>query len=152
MGNRRLALVVALFAATGVHGQTSLRVVSGTVTNPSGSVAPGVHVSLTQTLSRVRRTTISNGAGIFRFDAVAPGLHELKATRSGFSAFVATGLPVEANRTVVIDVHLGLGAEADTVQVSAQAEAYAVLDAPLRGGTFLRREVSELPLRNPYRW
>ena len=146
MGTPRFILVAALFVAAGAHGQTSLGAVSGTVSDPVGSMVPGAQVSLTQIATRVRRTARSNGAGIYRIDAVAPGVYELRATQPGFSAFVATEFPIEANRTVVIDVHLELGAEADSVQVSALADASTVRDAPLRGGNFLAREVSELPL------
>jgi len=137
MGTPRIILVAALFVTGSAHGQTSLGAVSGTVTDPVGSMVPGARVSLTQMETRVRRTAASNGAGIYRFDAVAPGLYELRATQPGFSAFVATEFPIEANRTVVIDVHLQLGAEADSVQVSALADASTVRDAPLRGGNFL---------------
>ena len=146
MGTPRFILVAALFVAAGAHGQTSLGSISGTVTDPAGSVVPGVHVLLTQIETRVRRTARSNGAGIYRIDAVAPGVYEFRATQPGFSAFVATEFPIEANRTMVIDVHLELGAEADSVQVSALADTSTVRDAPLRGGNFLAREVSELPL------
>jgi len=61
--------------AAGAHGQTSLGAISGTVTDPAGSLVPGVHVSLTQMETRVRRTAVSNGAGIYRFDAVVPGVY-----------------------------------------------------------------------------
>ncbi|HTS58641.1 MAG TPA: carboxypeptidase-like regulatory domain-containing protein, partial [Terriglobales bacterium] len=94
MGTPRFILVAALFVAAGAHGQTSLGAISGTVTDPAGSVVAGVHVLLTQIETRVRRTARSNGAGIYRFDAVAPGLYELRATQPGFSAFVATEFPI----------------------------------------------------------
>jgi hypothetical protein len=100
----------------------------------------------------VRRAAATNEAGIYRFDAVDLGAYELKVTHPGFQAFVATQLGVEANRSSVVDVRLELGSEAIEVTVSAEAEAVTLRDGPLRGGNFLRREVSQLPLAdlNPF--
>jgi hypothetical protein len=109
-------------------------------------------IALTHIGTSVRRTATTNEAGIYRFDAVDLGTYELKVTQPGFNAFVATGLGLEANRSSVMDVRLELGSEATAVQVSAEAEALAVRDGPLRGGNFLPREVSQLPLvdLNPF--
>jgi len=126
--------------------------VSGTVSDPSSAVVSGAGVALTNTATGVRRTTTTNEAGIYRFDAVDLGTYQLRITHAGFKAFLATELGVEANRTSIMDVRLELGSEAIAVQVSAEADALAVRDGPLRGGNFLPRQVSQLPLTdlNPF--
>src|SRR5215475_13096369 len=93
-------LAVLLLAVT-AQAQTSRGTVSGTVVDPSGAVVGGARVALTHTGTGVQRSTTSNGAGIYRFDAVDLGAYELKVTHPGFNAFLATGLSVEANRTTV---------------------------------------------------
>ena len=144
-------LTAAFVLAIAAQGQTSRGTVSGTVTDPSGAVVAGASVVLTQTATGVRRSAATNEAGIYRFDAVDLGVYELKVTHPGFNAFLATGLGVEANRTAVIDPKLEVGSEAIAVQVSAEAEAVMVRDGPLRGGNFVPRQVSQLPMigRNP---
>ncbi len=140
----RLAAVFALTVAA--FAQTSRGTVSGTVMDSSGAVVPGASVTVIGTETGTRRSTFSNEAGIYRFDAVDLGLYEIKITHPGFKAFVSTGLGVEANRTTMIDAKLEVGSEEIAVQVSAAAEAAIVRDAPLRGGNFLPRQISELPL------
>ena len=139
-------LAAATILAAVAQAQTSRGTVAGTVTDPTGAVVSGANVLLTHTQTGVRRSTTSNDAGIYRFDAVDLGVYELKVKQSGFKLFVATGLGVEANRTATIDPRLELGSEATAVQVSAEAESMTVRDSPLRGGNFLPRQVSQLPL------
>src|SRR5262245_42974380 len=141
---RALAAIVAL--ALVANAQTSRGTVSGTVTDPTGAVVTRASIVLTRSETAGRRVVDTNEAGIYRFDAVDLGAYELSASRSGFKPFLATGLRVEANRTATIDVRLELGSEAATVQVSAAAEALTVRDGPMRGGNFLPRQVSQLPL------
>ena len=139
-------LATGLLLAVTVQGQTSRGTVSGTVTDPSGALVAGATVALKHATTGVRRSVTSNEAGIYRFDAVDLGVYEFKVTHPGFQAFLASGFGVEANRTIVIDARLEVGSEATAIQVSAEGETLIVRDGPLRGGNFLPRQVSQLPL------
>ena len=152
MDRRIWPFAAALILAAAARGQTSRGAVSGAITDLSGAAVARATVALTHTETGVRRSATSNEAGIYRFDAVDLGIHELKVTHPGFNAFVATRLGVEANRNTVMDVRLELGSETNAVRVSAEATALTVRDGPLRGGNFLPREVSQLPLvdLNPF--
>src|SRR5207245_1320116 len=110
---RSFAAVLTL--AVAAQAQTSRGTVSGTVTDPSGAVVTRASVALTHTETGVRLTGTTNEAGIYRFDAVDLGTHELRVTHPGFNAFLATELGVEANRTTVLDVRLEVGSEATAV-------------------------------------
>jgi hypothetical protein len=145
-------LAAVLILAVAAQAQTSRGTVTGTVMDPSGAIVPGASVALTNTETGVRLAAAANEAGIYRFDAVDLGTYELRVDYPGFTAFLATGLGVQANRTTVIDVRLKLGSETTAVQVSAEAEALTVRDGPLRGGNFLPQQVSQLPLvdLNPF--
>jgi len=152
MRTRIESLAAAVVLAAAMQAQTSRGTVSGTVLDPSGAVVTGAAVVLTNTQTGVRRSATSNDAGIYRFDAVDLGVYELRVTHAGFKAFLATGLGVQANLTTTIDPRLELGSETIAVQVSAEAEALMVRDGPQRGGNFVPRQVSQLPLigRNPF--
>ena len=138
--------MAALALAATLQGQTSRGTVSGAVTDSSGAVVTGARVVVTQSATGARRTALSNEAGLYRFDAVDPGTYDVRVTRLGFNAFVATGIAVEANRTTVTDVPLELGSERTAVQVNSETQPLVVRDGPLRGGNFLPREISQLPL------
>src|SRR5262245_35762755 len=72
------------------EAQTSRGTISGTVTDGSGAVIAGAKLVLKHAETGVHRSTLSNDAGIYRFDAVDLGIHELRATHPGFKLFVAT--------------------------------------------------------------
>ncbi len=138
-------MTAGLLLAFLAHAQTSRGTVSGTVTDPSGSTVAGASVELLKIATGSRRTATTNGAGIYRFEAVDLGGYTLKIAHAGFKSFEAVDLGVEANRTAVMDIGLELGSEAVTIQVSASAEPLT-RDGPLRGGNFSATQVSQLPL------
>src|SRR5712691_10298051 len=100
----KLAAVFAMAAAA--YGQTSRGTVTGTIIDASGAVIGGARVVLTGTETGVRRSTLSNEAGIYRFDAMDLGMYELGVTHAGFRPFLSTGISVEANRVTSFDPRL----------------------------------------------
>jgi hypothetical protein len=140
----QLAPVLALAAAA--HAQTSRGAVTGTVIDASGAIVPKARANLVGTETGLQWSTISNQTGIYRFDAVDPGIYELRVTHPGFRPFLSTGIGVEANRVSTIDPRLELGASETAIEVSGEPIEMLVRDSPLRGGNFLPREVRDLPL------
>jgi hypothetical protein len=142
----RWPFAAALLLTVGMQAQTSRGTLSGTVTDPSGAVVGRASLTLKHTETGVRLATTTNQAGIYRFDAVDPGTYELGVTHPGFRSFVATGIGVEANRVTTFDPRLEVGASETAIEVSGQSTGILVKDGPLRGGNFLPRQVSQLPL------
>ncbi len=138
-------IAASLLLGVLAQAQTSRGTVTGAVTDPSEAVVAGASVELRRIATGVRRVAITNGAGIYRFDAVDLGTYDLKITHAGFNSFAASGLGVEANRTAIMDIRLELGREAVTIQVSADTATLAK-DGPLRGGNFSAAQVNQLPL------
>ncbi len=126
--------------------QTSRGGVVGTVTDVSGAVVARAEVFLTHTYTGVVRSTITNEAGIYRFDAVDLGIYTLRVTKPGFRPFLSTGLGVEANRATTLDAKLEVGDVQTAVEVNAEAAELLAKDGPLRGGNLQGEEVSKLPL------
>ena len=71
IGQIAAGLLLAVFA----QAQTSRGTVSGTVTDPSASVVAGASVELLQIATGLRRMATTNGAGIYRFEAVDLGTY-----------------------------------------------------------------------------
>ena len=132
--------------ATAAISQTSRGTVTGTVLDASGAVAPKARVSLTGVDTGIRLSTYSNQAGVYRFDAVDPGIYELNVTHAGFRTYVASGIGVEANRVTTLDPRLEVGTADTRVEVSANSSEALIKDGPLRGGNFQPHEVQDLPL------
>jgi outer membrane receptor protein involved in Fe transport len=114
--------------------------------DPSGAVVARASVALTNTETGVRLGTTTNDAGIYRFDAVDLGTYTLGVTHPKFRPYLATGISVEANRVNTLDPRLEVGTSETAIEVKGESSAVLVKDSPLRGGNFVPRQVSQLPL------
>jgi len=120
--------------------------VTGTVLDASDAVVAGAQLILTGEETGIRRSTESNAAGVYRFDAVDLGMYDLEVNHPGFRAYAAKGIAVEANRVTTRDPKLEVGADADRIEVNAASSELLTKDSPLRGGNFQSREARDLPL------
>jgi hypothetical protein len=75
MSRRIAAFAAALALSVAAQAQTSRGTVSGIVSDPTGAIIPGATIVLTHTQTGVRRSTRSNEAGIYQFDAVDLGMY-----------------------------------------------------------------------------
>ncbi|HXG91499.1 MAG TPA: carboxypeptidase regulatory-like domain-containing protein [Blastocatellia bacterium] len=148
-----LSMILLLVAnAIPVFGQTSRGTVTGVVTDPQGAVIAGATAELTNKQTNQTRTTTTNDAGIYRFDAVDLGIYDLKITAQGFKAYTATGIEIQANRIATFDVRLETGGTEVVVEVNAGTEEILQKSDAVRGGNFDHRQVTQLPTatNNPY--
>src|SRR5262249_41071718 len=95
--------LVMLFACVNVWSQSTAQI-SGTVTDPSGAVLPGVQITATQTDTGIVRTTISDEAGVYALPNLALGPYRLEASLPGFRTFVQIGIVLQVNTNPVINV------------------------------------------------
>jgi hypothetical protein len=146
MGTHVWKMTAVFELAAAAYGQTSRGTVTGTIIDASGAVVAAARVVLTGTETGARRSTVSNEAGVYRFDAVDLGLYGLEVTHAGFRTFLSSGIGVEANRVTTVDPRLEVGASEIAIEVSGESSDLLVKDSPLRGGNFLPREVRDLPL------
>ena len=99
--SRLLALVFLLSAST-ILAQSTAGEISGVVTDPSGSVVPGVSVSLTNPSTNTTRSVKTNESGLYVIPAIQPAVYDLKVELSGFRAIerkeitVQVGSPIES--------------------------------------------------------
>ncbi len=85
MCNRLLIGVVLLLTLSlPASAQTPSGEISGTILDSSGSVLPGVRVTLTNEATNAVRLTQSNDSGAYVFPAVPPGNYALKVELEGF--------------------------------------------------------------------
>jgi hypothetical protein len=137
---------VLVFAAVFAHAQTSRGALTGTVLDSSGARIPSASLELTGVATGVRLSSVSNQAGVYRFDAVDPGLYSLAVAHAGFKTFVAHKIAIEANRAATIDPKLEVGDALTRIDVDAESSELLTRDGPLRGGNFDSREAADLPL------
>lgn len=139
-----LLLLAALCATS--NAQTSRGTLTGIVTDSSNALVVDATVRLTETATGVSRQTTTNGAGLYRFDAVDLGTYKLTVEAKGFSTQSQTGIQIQAARTLNIDFSLKAGS-AEIVTVEANAGQIQLdTSEQTRGAHFESQTIQDLPI------
>lgn len=112
-------LVSAAPAGAQISGTATLR---GTVMDPSGGVLPGVTVTLTNQGTRGSRDTTSDDRGGYVFGSIFSGTYTLKGELQGFKTYEQPNIIISPGDTRGVDISLEVGAQTETVTVTAQRE------------------------------
>ncbi len=95
--------------------------ISGTVTDPTGAVMPGVSVVALDTDTGIQTTTQTNAAGFYNFPALPTGHYEIRITETGFEEYRQTGLVIDVNTALRIDATMKVGSVNQEVSVTSTA-------------------------------
>jgi hypothetical protein len=122
---RRLILRAAaslLFVAAPVaFGQLAgSGTINGTIVDPSGSVVPGVTVTIHNSETGVDRKTESNDAGLYTAAFLSPGHYDVQAAKAGFSTLLRKELVLQVGQTLTADFALTVETAQTQVTVSAE--------------------------------
>jgi hypothetical protein len=91
--------------------------ITGTVTDGTGAVLPGVTVAISGAALMGTREAATDAVGLFRFPALEPGDYTLVLTRAGFNTVRRDAIPVGVGATVTVDVALEVAGLRDSVRV-----------------------------------
>jgi protocatechuate 3,4-dioxygenase beta subunit len=80
-----LAILLAFTGLNAAAQSTSSGTVSGQVTDPQGAALTGAEVRMTDPLTNITRTTLTNDAGRFSFIGVTPSVYDFVVSKPGFS-------------------------------------------------------------------
>src|SRR5215470_6571896 len=97
---------ILLLLMSSATAQTSRGTLTGTVRDSSNAVINNASVTITQADTNVSRTTTTNDAGIFRFDAVDLGTYTVSVQAAGFTSETKTGVVIQAAHTADLDFSL----------------------------------------------
>jgi outer membrane receptor protein involved in Fe transport len=119
--------------------------ISGTVTDDSGAVLPGVTVQAANQATAQVRSATSGSDGFYTLPLLPPGLYRVSATLTGFSPLTREGVRVRVSETARVDLGLKVGQVAETVVVQADAPLVETSNATL-GIVIDEKKVVDLPL------
>ena len=135
-----LSLMMTGMAFADVTGR-----ISGTVTDPSGSVVANAAVRVVNAETGVTQTTHSDAQGFYSFPALAVGHYNLSVLQRGFSEFRETNLNIDVNASLSLNVKLQLGQQ--TQQVTVDASPVQVETASTQmGEAILSNKMEAVPL------
>jgi hypothetical protein len=91
--------------------------ISGVITDPSGALVPGVTVVATALSTNIQYTAVTDSAGFYVFPVLNVDHYNITVSQKGFRDFLETGVSVNTNSAVRIDVKLEVGTISNTVEV-----------------------------------
>ena len=143
---RYLCVLGLLLCATAVAAPVAAQSagVSGTISDQSGGVLPGVSVTLLHRDQGWSRETITNDEGRYAFPILVPGRYSLKAVLSGFAPAEVSELVLNVGDEQSINIRLAIAGFGETVTVAAQITR--VPTSPAVSTVVDRQFVSNLPL------
>lgn len=143
-----LLLVLTTFA----FGQAESGQISGTVTDPSGAVLPGITVTVKNVDRGLTRASTTTPNGSYIVTGLPPGNYDVEIQTSNFAPFRKSVEVTVAGRATV-DATLALAGTSTVVQVTAEsAEAQVDTQDQTLSNIVTSTQVSSLPslTRNPY--
>ncbi len=137
-------IVVAAILVVPAAGYAQEAVLSGTVTDSTGSVLPGVAVKAVHEASGNSFEGISDQRGVYRIQ-VRTGTYQLSAELSGFTTVTRSGLQILVGQTAVVNLQMSPGSLTEAVTVTGQSPLLETTTSSL-GGNVDPKQVQELPV------
>jgi hypothetical protein len=141
-------LCVTLFFAMQYIAHTQTRdtaALFGTVTDNQGAGIAGASLTLTTVNTGQVRTAAAGANGEYQFNALPVGGYSLAVEQPSFRRYQRTGVLLQANENVKVDIQLELGDVQTVVNVVGSASQVETRAATLKD-TVDRARVVELPL------
>ena len=135
-------LVLIPLRASAQSGTAGL---TGTVTDTSGTVMAGVRIVVIEPATGFARETQTNATGNYSVPGLRPGTYDVEATRDGFRKFTQAGFRIEVSQVARLDIQLGIGALAETVEVRGRTQLLETEGGTL-GAVIDTQKITELPL------
>ncbi len=93
--------------------------ITGIVTDPAGAAVMGAKIILTQVATGETVTTATGPEGTYVFPSLRPAEYSLSSTSAGFSKFKQTGIVLQADAALTINIGLKLGSISESVTIEA---------------------------------
>ena len=95
--------------------------INGTVTDPSGGVIAGAHVTVTNEATHTGQESTTNSSGDYTVPGLLAGQYTVSVQASGFGPFSAAGVVLRVAQKQRVDAKLVVGQEKTQVDVSADS-------------------------------
>ena len=121
-----VVLLLGFSTSTLAQGNATL---SGTVTDSTGAVIPGVVVTATNETTGMVTTRMTNERGTFEFTRLPPGLYTLTTEVPGFETGIYSDVELRAEEPALLNFTLQLGAVDTVVVVGTRGEPRSVTES-----------------------
>jgi hypothetical protein len=137
---------LSVLACTSIAlGQTVTGAVAGEVTDSTGAVIAGAHVTAHNLDTAVDTSTTTNSVGIYRIEFLPIGHYQISVQANGFNTTTLPPFVLEVLQTATFNVKLAVGSSTATVSVTAAAPILNT-NSPTLDTTFTANTVANMPL------
>src|SRR2546426_819820 len=140
-----LCMAAVMFSTTALAQQRASAGVYGSVVDSQGAIIPGAKVSLLHVSTNQVRNSTTDPTGEFLFPLLPVGEYRITVEQSGFKRYEQTGLLLQVNDNVKVDVRLEGGELSTSVTFGAWGTTVETTNPPKKEGVASRR-VAALPL------
>jgi hypothetical protein len=137
--------LVLTFVSSTVLGQAVNATLLGTVTDSSGAVVIGAKVKVTEMRTGLERAGVTNASGNYEFVDLPPGQYEVAVEQKGFKKAVRSGIDLQVNSDIRVNVDLQPGSAEQVVEVTGQGPILETDRADV-SQKIETRQVTDLPL------
>ena len=144
----RAAVMLAAFGGAAVApaaAQGTTASISGVVTDNTRAAVPGVTVTVRSVDTGQSRAIVTDGAGRYRAEALAPGKYDVTAELSGFRTAEFKGIPLTIGQNAALDILLQIGELTEKVTVTGEATTVKTRESSVTG-LVDQSQIRELPL------
>src|ERR1022692_3808886 len=140
-----LAAAALVLIPLNAYGQGTSGTIQGTVTDATGAAIVDATINVKNTGTDITQTTSSDARGRYVVPNLNVGAYEVRATKSGFTTVIRSGLDLTVGSELVVDFSMQIGQSQQTVTVEAQASAVETTSAAL-SNLVESTQMRELPL------
>src|SRR6266576_831093 len=118
-----IAATMLLVIGIGVpsSAQITAATVSGVVVDETGGVLPGVDVTLKSVDTGLTRSIVTAGDGSYTIPGLPPGLYDARASLSGFTSAVRSGISLAVSQQGSLNLTLRVGATEMVIVAGSEA-------------------------------
>ncbi|MBI4903330.1 MAG: TonB-dependent receptor [Acidobacteria bacterium] len=146
---KTLYFLMLLLAAVPCDAQLDRGALTGTVTDSSGAVVPGAHISIVNTGTKATYQTGTTGIGQYHMPTLPAGVYSVTFEAPSFKKLVRNNIQIRATDVVRVDAVLEIGAVSETVSVN-EAPAMIQTETPQVASAFSGQNLLNSALPIPY--
>ena len=137
--------LVLLFGSQQLFSQGNAGRILGSVTDQSGGAVVGSTVTIIDTQRNLTRTVMTDAAGEYNVPNLLPSTYTVSAALQGFKTAERSGITLEVNQDLRVDLILQPGEQTEKVTVTGELPIVETTNAEL-GGTLQSQIIDNLPL------
>src|SRR5262245_61008189 len=145
---RKAILCVVMLCSLYINAfsQANNATLTGTVSDASGAVLPGVSITATNTATGVISTVVSNEGGAYTILGLIPGTYSVSSELPGFQKQTYQDVVLGNAVTVRLNFALQVAAQATSVEVTIAADVALATSSGTVGQVLTEKKVQDLPV------